>query len=197
MNTVEELRQYKELLDSGIITQEEFDKKKSELLSASSKQDEPAEKRPLSVLNNRTIILALILLLVAGIGVGVLIKNKEKKSSSERGDSYSASYNKTYSMSERKKIAEEAVAEYIYKEFVRMGNSGKYSVIDYSKMAYDAKATASKGNTFDVSIDIYHYNSNGKKVGKNKLEIKASAEVDEYGKVSNVKALDFLPVEWD
>jgi hypothetical protein len=31
-NTIELIKEYKELLDSGAITQEEFDKKKSELL---------------------------------------------------------------------------------------------------------------------------------------------------------------------
>lgn len=36
MNVVDELKKYKELLDSGIITQEEFENKKSELLSVSS-----------------------------------------------------------------------------------------------------------------------------------------------------------------
>lgn len=74
-------------------------------------------------------------------------------------------------------------------------DSGAYSVIDYDEMRYTASSSAN-GNVFTVKIDIYHYNSYGELVGKNKLTIKASAKVDEYGNVSDVKALDFLPVEW-
>ena len=49
MSVVEDLKKYKELLDSGIITQEEFDKKKSELLAGditeSSAETKPEDKQ--------------------------------------------------------------------------------------------------------------------------------------------------------
>lgn len=112
MDKFEELKAYKELLDSNIITQEEFDKKKKELLSyntpiteispkvtdlSDKSQNEnsldESKKRSLPALSQRTIILFVILLVVAGIGVGVLIKKNEKKgkksSSASSGSSYS------------------------------------------------------------------------------------------------------------
>lgn len=39
MDNIELLKQYKELLDSGVLTQEEFDAKKAEILSAPAKED--------------------------------------------------------------------------------------------------------------------------------------------------------------
>ena len=113
-----------------------------------------------------------------------------------QGNDSSSSDPTSKSLDERKEIAEEAVAEYI-NDFMRKYNkTGKYSVIDYDKMRYSASSTVD-GNKFTVKIDIYHYNSNGELVGKNKSTIKASAEVDEYGNVSNVEALNFAPVEWE
>ena len=46
MDNIEELKKFKELLDTGVITQEEFEKKKSELLNntESSNSENPAEK---------------------------------------------------------------------------------------------------------------------------------------------------------
>lgn len=114
MDIFEELKGYKELLDSEIITQEEFDKKKAELLSnnvpvtdnsspqkslveESSNKTLPKEpqSKPFLVLSKRTIILVVILIIVAGIGVAGLIlykkeNGKKKKSSySSSGSSYS------------------------------------------------------------------------------------------------------------
>ena len=45
MNVVDELKKYKELLDSGIITQEEFENKKSELLSISSNYSDQTDSK--------------------------------------------------------------------------------------------------------------------------------------------------------
>ena len=112
MDIFEELKGYKELLDSDIITQEEFDKKKAELLSINvptaenshqkksfaekslneTPPKEPQEKTTLAF-NKRITILVVILIIVAGIGVAVMIKNENKKarksSSSSSGTSYS------------------------------------------------------------------------------------------------------------
>ena len=115
MDIFEELKGYKELFDSEIITQEEFDKKKRELLSrnVSSAESSPQEKNltektlnekslkestksSIFVFNKRTITLFVILLVVAGIGVSVLIKNKKKNA--KKSSSSSAGYTYSYEM---------------------------------------------------------------------------------------------------
>lgn len=86
MSVVEELKKYKELLDSGIITQDEFDKKKSELLagditesSAETKpEDKQSDTKPKKPINKgiikKIVIVACIIAMVAiGIFAGKII----------------------------------------------------------------------------------------------------------------------------
>lgn len=138
------------------------------------------------------ISLLLIIIIVIG-SFASCGQNSNENGSVDNGGSLSEPTKK--SLDQRKKIAEKAVAKYINNYMRNCADSGAYSVIDYDEMRYTASSSAN-GNVFTVKIDIYHYNSYGELVGKNKLTIKASAKVDEYGNVSDVKALDFLPVEW-
>ena len=135
----------------------------------------------------------LLIIVIADVSISSCKNNSNENDSTENGSSLSNSTKK--SLDERKEIAEEAVAQYINNYMRGCATTGKYRVIDYSQMKYKASSSAS-GNLFTVKIDIYHYNSYGEYVGKNKLTISASATVDEYGKVSNVEALSFLPVDW-
>ena len=118
MDIFEELKGYKELLDCRIISQEEFDDKKRELLSSKAphKENSPQEtslaieshegkhigdKERTIILpcKKRTFIIVVILLVVAGIGVSVLINNKKGKAkkSSSSSDGYTYSYEMDHS----------------------------------------------------------------------------------------------------
>ncbi|MBR3032219.1 MAG: SHOCT domain-containing protein [Clostridiales bacterium] len=69
MNNVEELKKYKELLDSGVINQEEFESKKSELLTGSLNYDDRSEENENSSVvkpKNKKVPL------IVGIAVGVI-----------------------------------------------------------------------------------------------------------------------------
>ncbi|MGX6997435.1 NINE protein [Periweissella fabalis] len=75
MSVVDDLKKYKELLDSGVLTQEEFDVKKAELLKQSDNnvlnnyvQDVTANPNPTGVRSNKSKIVAGIL----GIFLGSL-----------------------------------------------------------------------------------------------------------------------------
>ncbi len=50
MSTADEIQKYKELLDQGAITQEEFDKKKEELLNGSSRSSSGMNAQTTSIL---------------------------------------------------------------------------------------------------------------------------------------------------
>lgn len=143
----------------------------------------------------RKFFIALIILLTLCIFAACLSACSNSGSHSDYTSNSDFRSKKT--MSERERIAEEAVAKYINDYMRRACNSGRYSVIDYNKMRYTASASLVNGNVFNVSIKIYHYSSLGEYVGKNSHDIKASAEVDEYGNVSNVQAKSFGFVDWD
>ena len=60
MSNAEEIEKYKKLLDDGVITQEEFDKKKTDLLNARSADMSP---------QNQWLVTLLLCLFVGFLGV--------------------------------------------------------------------------------------------------------------------------------
>lgn len=86
MSNIEMLKKYKELLDSGIITQEEFNKKKEEILFSAANEAEPAEVKeeaaPMEAPKKKTgnksvkwIIIALVAVLALAAGFMVIKTN--------------------------------------------------------------------------------------------------------------------------
>lgn len=76
MDKIEELKKFKELLDTGVITEDEFNKKKAELLSipeTTSKSEKPKkEKKPINPKTKKAIVIALIaLVVIAGALFGI------------------------------------------------------------------------------------------------------------------------------
>ena len=69
MNKVEELKKYKELLDDGIITQEEFDLKKNELLKSDISDQSTGESSNAGVVKTTNKRIPLIV----GIAVGIVV----------------------------------------------------------------------------------------------------------------------------
>ena len=61
MSSAEEIEKYKKLLDDGVITQEEFDKKKTDLLSSTPNSDVSPE--------NKWLVTLLLCLFVGVLGV--------------------------------------------------------------------------------------------------------------------------------
>lgn len=92
MSGVEELKKYKELLDGGIITQEEFEKKKSEVLSGGIQKESPtdeigdsdgkAQKKTLNkaVLKKALIAVGVLAVLVIVVFVGKNIAENNQNS---------------------------------------------------------------------------------------------------------------------
>lgn len=92
MNNVEKLKKFKELLDNGIITQEEFDKKKCELLAGSmlysdnegimgvSKQTKTSRK-PLMKARMKKVIFAVVIvavLIIGRVGINKIIVHNQR-----------------------------------------------------------------------------------------------------------------------
>lgn len=139
MDIFEELKGYKELLDCGIISQEEFDDKKRELLSSKVPHKENSPKETILAIEShegnypgdkertiilpckkRTIIIVMILLVVAGIGVSVLIKNKSEKAKKSSSSSDAYSYEMDHST---------YCLLYMKVSDVRVSHSGNYAYI--------------------------------------------------------------------
>ncbi len=93
MNNVEELKKLKELLDDGIITEEDFEKKKKELLSGSFQQEitvveskeknEKVQKKPINKAVLKKILICIgilaILVIVFFAGQKIIEKNQQSK----------------------------------------------------------------------------------------------------------------------
>ena len=95
MSSVEELKKYKELLDAGIITEEDFEKKKNEVLSGGTQQEssetEVKAKRKIfkKTINKallKKILIGVVILVVIAIAIlagrEIIKKNKESKRAS-------------------------------------------------------------------------------------------------------------------
>ncbi len=80
MDNIEELKKYKELFDAGVITEEEFNIKKNELLSSKEKISRPTKpqkaKKPLNPKTKKSIIfaaVAVVIVIVAIFGIKSVI----------------------------------------------------------------------------------------------------------------------------
>lgn len=86
MSIVDELKKYKELLDGGIITQDEFDKKKSELLAEDKnessveikKEDKQSDTKQKKVHNIKGLIKKIVIVtcIIATVAIGVFAGKK-------------------------------------------------------------------------------------------------------------------------
>lgn len=90
MNTVEQLKKYKELLDANIISQEEFEEKKKELLNSTEALDEtredvneisavPKKKINTKFIKIAVIAISIIVVLILGIIGGIKIVEHNKR----------------------------------------------------------------------------------------------------------------------
>ena len=81
MENMDELIKYKELLDKGIITQEEFKKKKEELLEIKTDQEnktnktikQPVKKGKNEISIGQIVLIVFILLIIFGMIISTII----------------------------------------------------------------------------------------------------------------------------
>lgn len=159
MNSAEEIKKFKDLMDQGLITEEEFTRKKNDLLGIKSTEnsEKSNDKKEKSQSSNKKMLIKfitiIIVIAVAIFGIvkiaGAIKQNAKNKAASKEIESVMSQYGlNDYKV----KYASALGIEVICEDFDSLSGSDMYSCIRSIEKLSDIKV---QGDTIDFSVDMY------------------------------------------